>query len=127
MRQGWVLLDVRPPTEVAKVAIDGAVAVPLFVDDPSWAPPSLVKKAAVAAMGGVWLGGGHMVPNDDFLPAVSAAVPRDARVVVGCQKGLRSLAAAEQLSNAGYTTLAWLNGGFDAAAPGDLPAPRDLR
>ena len=127
MRQGWVLLDVRPPTEVAKVSIKGAVTVPLFVEDPSWTLPSLVKKAAVLGMGGWWLGGGHMVPNAAFLSEVSASVPRDARVIVGCQKGLRSLAAAEQLSNAGYTTLAWLNGGFDAAALGDLPAPRDLR
>ena len=41
----------------------------------------------------------------------------------------RSLAAAEQLSKAGYGQLAWINGGFDAAQPSDLPvkgAP-DLR
>lgn len=41
----------------------------------------------------------------------------------------RSLAAAEQLSKAGFGQLAWINGGFDAAAPSDLPVKdaADLR
>lgn len=41
----------------------------------------------------------------------------------------RSLAAAEQLSKAGFGQLAWINGGFDAAQPTDLPVKgaEDLR
>ena len=30
MKEGWVLLDVRPEEEIEKVAIEGAVTVPLF-------------------------------------------------------------------------------------------------
>lgn len=52
-------------------------------------------------------------------------VPLDANVVVGCQRGLRSLAACEQLSRAGYGRLAWVNGGFDTAVEGDLPTQPD--
>lgn len=36
-----------------------------------------------------------MLPS--LLPYSQAKVPKDAQVVVACQKGLRSLAAAEQL------------------------------
>ena len=32
----------------------------------------------------------------------------------------RSLSAAEQLSRAGYTSLAWINGGLDTAQKGDF-------
>ena len=41
----------------------------------------------------------------------------------------RSLAAAEQLHRAGYSTLAWINGGLDASRKGDLPTvgDKDLR
>jgi rhodanese-related sulfurtransferase len=46
---------------------------------------------------------------------VQAQVPKDARVIVGCQKGLRSLAACEQVVRSGYSTIAWINGGFDTA------------
>ncbi len=51
------------------------------------------------------------------------------QVIVSCQKGLRSLAAAEQLSRAGYGTLAWINGGLDTAGADSLPTVdgKDLR
>ena len=41
----------------------------------------------------------------------------------------RSLSAAEQLSKAGYGTLAWVNGGLDTAKKPDLPVKNadDLR
>ncbi|GBF97284.1 hypothetical protein Rsub_09975 [Raphidocelis subcapitata] len=127
MKEGWVLLDVRPPTEVEKVSIDGAVAVPLFVPETRSDLASLLKRASTWGTGGWWLGGTHMNPNPDFMEEVLERVPLDARVIVGCQRGLRSLAACEQLSRAGYGTLAWVNGGFDTAETGDLPTLPDGR
>jgi rhodanese-related sulfurtransferase len=70
MKAGWVLLDVRPPNEVEKVPIAGAVAVPLFVADPANDPGTLLKKAATFGTGGWWLGGSHMIPNQNFLQEV---------------------------------------------------------
>ena len=52
-------------------------------------------------------------------------IPKDAKIIVACQKGLRSLAAAEQLSRAGYMDLAWVNGGLDNSTPGDVPTRDD--
>jgi rhodanese-related sulfurtransferase len=120
MSQGWVLLDVRPPGETEKVSLLDAVNVPLFVEDPETSFGSLMKKAAAVSTGGWWLGGTHMVPNDQFLAKVQAEIPKDKGIIIGCQKGLRSLAAAEQLSRAGYAKVAWINGGLDTARPGDL-------
>ncbi|GKD14827.1 rhodanese-like domain-containing protein 11, chloroplastic, partial [Tanacetum coccineum] len=37
------------------------------------------------------------------------------KITVACQKGLRSLAACEQLYNAGYRNLFWVRGGLEAA------------
>lgn len=93
---------------------------PLYVPEAFDSLPNLMKHAAWFGMGGWWLGGVHMKPNPDFMSAVQAAVPKDAKVIVACQKGLRSLAAAEQLARAGYGELAWINGGLDTAARGDL-------
>lgn len=141
--------------------------------------PVWALQATAFGMGGWWLGGGHMVPNSNFMAEVQvrptlllwtlricsklqggmpdprsrerctwgratdrpfllqAKIPRDAKVVVACQKGLRSLAAAEQLGRAGYASLAWVNGGLDTtkargschAVPGALrpPAPAHWR
>lgn len=40
---------------------------------------------------------------------------------IGLCEARSSLAAAEQLSRAGYGTLAWINGGLDTAKKTDLP------
>jgi rhodanese-related sulfurtransferase len=177
MREGWLLLDVRPPGQTARVRVTGAVAVPLFVEDASPDLAGVLRRASALAMGGWWLGGTHMAANPRFMAQVLEAVPTDARVIVACQKGLRcaesgrrrphraparslppcppggcppnahtaagadgalspsppppplrrSLAAAEQLSRAGYARLGWINGGFDCAKAGDGLATEDGR
>lgn len=126
---GWTILDVRPPSETRKVHVADAVEVPLFVPDTSLDPSSLLKQMSAFGLGGWWLGGTHMKPNTSFLPDVQAKIPKDAKVIVACQKGLRSLAAAEQLSRAGYTDLAWINGGLDNSRPEDVPTRdgKDIR
>ena len=118
--EGWYLVDVRPPSEVERAAVKGAVRAPLYVPESFDSLPNRMKHASWFGMGGWWLGGVHMKPNPDFMRAVRSSVPDDAKIVVACQKGLRSLAAAEQLARAGYGELAWINGGLDTAAKGDL-------
>lgn len=84
--EGWVLLDVRPPGEVGKVGIQGAVNVPLFVEDPSNSVSSLIKKAATIGTGGWWLGGTHMIPYTNFLAEVGSVCEQGccgARVLCG--------------------------------------------
>lgn len=129
VQDGWTLLDVRPPNEISKVGLKDAVAVPLFVVDEDLSPGGLLKQATAFGMGGWWLGGAHMKPNQTFMGEVQAKIPKDAKIVVGCQKGLRSLAACEALSRAGYGTIAWINGGFDTAKGGEFPTDneKDIR
>jgi len=121
-KEGWIILDVRPPAEVSRAGVGGAVAVPVYVEEGWEGLGAYLKHASWFGMGGWWLGGSHMKPNDAFLVDVLAAIPLASapRIVVACQKGLRSLAAAEQLARAGYADLAWVTGGLDSAAPGDL-------
>lgn len=121
LRDDWVLLDVRPPNEVARARIRGALNVPLYIPDDDSSLGGLSKKAAAYLMGGWWLGGPLLKPNAEFISEVLSSVPKDAKVIVGCQRGLRSLAACEALSNAGYSQLAWVNGGFDTAETGEIP------
>jgi len=129
IKEGWTVLDVRPPSEIKTAAINDAVEVPLFIADESLNPGSLLKQMSAFGMGGWWLGGTHMEPNKNFMREVQQKIPKDAKLVVTCQKGLRSLAACEQLSKAGYQTLAWINGGLDTAKPGEMPSKgdKDLR
>jgi rhodanese-related sulfurtransferase len=79
-RLGYVYVDVRSVPEFEAGHPRGALNVPL-----------------------AHAGAGGMTPNPDFLPVMTAHFPLDAKIVVGCAAGKRSLAAAEQLIAAGFT------------------------
>ena len=74
LEDGWTVLDVRPPSETKKVHVKDAVEVPLFVPDTSMDPSSLLKQMSAFGMGGWWLGGTHMKPNEAFLADVQSKV-----------------------------------------------------
>jgi len=78
-----------------------------------------------------------MAPNPEFLEVVQANYPRDAKLVVGCKAGGRSLRAAAMLTSAGYTNVIDQRAGFDGArnnfgalvepgwAPAGLPVEKE--
>ncbi|KAL2642761.1 hypothetical protein R1flu_010348 [Riccia fluitans] len=117
---GYTLLDVRPSSEHNKAYVKTSVWIPIFDVNKSMDPGTVLSKFSNFTMGGWWSGSPLMKYNERFMPDVVAKIPKSANVIVACQKGLRSLAACEQLYKAGYRNLFWLNGGFDAAQEGDL-------
>jgi hypothetical protein len=58
--------------------------VPIFVEEESNDIQSLMKKSSAFGMGGWWLGGSHMKPNDNFLRDLGKKVPKDANVSTPC-------------------------------------------
>jgi rhodanese-related sulfurtransferase len=59
--------------------------------------------------------GGGMSPNPDFLSVMTAKFAKDAKIVVGCKAGGRSLKAAQTLLGAGFTNVIDQRAGFDGA------------
>jgi rhodanese-related sulfurtransferase len=59
--------------------------------------------------------GGPAQANADFTAIVRRHVDPARRLFVGCQSGVRSQRAAEQLAAAGYTNLTNVRGGFGGA------------
>ncbi|KAI5082168.1 hypothetical protein GOP47_0001911 [Adiantum capillus-veneris] len=114
------ILDVRPSTERNKAWVKESIWIPLFDVDNGLGPETILKKFSNFTMGGWWSGAPLMKFNNQFLPQATEKISLDSKVIVLCQKGLRSLAACEQLYNAGYRNLFWLEGGLDAAKEGDL-------
>lgn len=123
VNDGWIVLDVRPAEELNKAPLQNSLEIPLFIADESSSISTLIKKSTAFGMGGWWLGGTHMIPNPEFLAAVQASIPdkENAKIIVVCQKGLRSLSACEQLARVGYQNLAWINGGLDTGTAGTIP------
>lgn len=85
-----VYIDVRTEREFSAGHPQGAVNIPIAFPDP--------------ARG--------MVVNQDFVGVVEAHFPKDKKIIVGCQAGPRSDAAARVLLDAGYQDVASMQGGF---------------
>ncbi|AUX20041.1 rhodanese-like domain-containing protein [Sorangium cellulosum] len=88
--EGYLYLDVRSEPEYAAGHPSGAHNVPLL-----------------------HAGAGGMTPNPDFLAVVTALYPKDAKIVVGCRSGQRSMRAAEAMVSAGYTAVVDQRAGFE--------------
>ena len=88
--EGYVYLDVRSEPEYAAGHPAGAQNVPIMHAGP-----------------------GGMTPNPEFLEVVQAAYPKDAKIVVGCKSGQRSMRAAEAMAAAGYTGVIDQRAGFE--------------
>jgi rhodanese-related sulfurtransferase len=87
---GAVYIDVRTVREFQSGHPGGAVNIPVAFADP--------------ARG--------MVMNPDFVKVVEGNFPKDKKIVVGCQAGPRSNAAAGLLQQAGYQNVSNMVGGF---------------
>lgn len=85
-----VYIDVRTEGEFAKGHPQGAVNIPVAFPDP--------------ARG--------MTVNSEFVKVVEANFPREKKIIVGCQAGPRSTAAANMLQQAGFQDVSNLLGGF---------------
>jgi rhodanese-related sulfurtransferase len=85
-----VYIDVRTEREFAIGHPRGAVNIPVAFPDP--------------ARG--------MMVNKDFVKVVEANFPHQKQIIVGCQAGPRSNAAAGMLQQAGFQDVANMLGGF---------------
>lgn len=87
--EGYTYLDVRTPEEFQQGHPKGALLIPAFFRGP-----------------------GGFEPNPDFLSMAQKHLPKDQRLVVGCQSGGRSARACEMLQSVGYANVLNVAGGF---------------
>jgi rhodanese-related sulfurtransferase len=92
----WIYLDVRTVEEYEPGHVPGAYNVPIG-----------------------FRGAQGLEPNPEFVALVQRHFTADTRLVVGCAAGIRSARACELLSNAGFTRLANMDGGFSGRSGPD--------
>ncbi|KAG8652626.1 hypothetical protein MANES_06G111900v8 [Manihot esculenta] len=109
------LLDVRPSVERKKAWVKGSTWIPIFEVDDRFEMGTISRKVTNFMMGGWWSGVPTLSYDNQFIPKVEEKCPKDADLIVACQRGLRSLAACELLYNAGYRNLFWVQGGLETS------------
>jgi rhodanese-related sulfurtransferase len=100
---GYAYVDVRTVEEFDAGHVPGAKNIPVLELGPS----------------------GRMQFNPRFVEVVEANFAKDSNLIIGCQKGARSLRAAQILLEAGYAKAVDMRGGFggEADAFGRLTFP----
>jgi len=86
-----IYIDVRTPQEFEAGHPRGAVNIPVALPNPAM---------------------GRMVMNENFVRVMEGHFPKEKTVIVGCQAGPRSNAAAGLLEQAGYQDVSNVIGGF---------------
>lgn len=92
--EGYTYVDVRSVPEFEAGHPAGAVNVPLLHRDPQT---------------------GQMLPNREFLQVMQANFAPDAKLLIGCQVGGRSVQASQLLEGSGYTNVSNVLGGYGGA------------
>lgn len=92
-QDGYTYVDVRSTREFEAGHPAGAVNVPLLEHDDS----------------------GQMTPNPDFVRVMKATFEPGARLLLGCQAGMRSMKAAQMLETFGFTDVTNVKGGWGGA------------
>jgi rhodanese-related sulfurtransferase len=90
-QDGATYIDVRSGREYESGHPQGSVNVPLVDYDEDTGQPA---------------------QNPDFLRVIEANFPRDAKLLIGCQVGGRSMRAAQMLASFGFTGIVNVRGGY---------------
>ncbi|PPD96231.1 hypothetical protein GOBAR_DD06727 [Gossypium barbadense] len=125
------LLDVRPSSEREKAWVKGSTWVPIFEVDNKFDVGTLSRKATNFVMGGWWSGVPTLSYDSQFLSKVEEKFPKDAELIVTCQKGLRAgvISLRHVLTSPRLVSycvmlatknLFWVQGGLEAAEEEDL-------
>ena len=94
-KDGYAYVDVRSIPEFEAGHPEGAYNIPLLHKGPQ-----------------------GMTPNPDFLDVMERIFAKDAKLVIGCKAGGRSLRAATLLISSGFTNVVDQRAGFEGA-PGE--------
>ncbi|XP_027348969.1 rhodanese-like domain-containing protein 9, chloroplastic [Abrus precatorius] len=115
---GYVVLDVRDKTQFERAHIKSCYHVPLFIENKDNDPGTIVKRTLHNNFSGLFFGLPFTKPNPDFVQSVKNQFSPESKLLVVCQEGLRSAAAADKLEEAGFSNVACITSGLQTAKPG---------
>ncbi|GAQ79392.1 hypothetical protein KFL_000290420 [Klebsormidium nitens] len=126
--EGYKVIDVRDEKQYEKAHIKNSEHVPLFVENTAMDPSTLVLRLLHNNYVGLLYGNAFTKPNPDFNSKISQ-YPKDQKLLLVCQEGLRSGQAADDLEDKGWAEVAFIAKGLNDIKPGvvEKAGPRELK
>ncbi|XP_068643068.1 rhodanese-like domain-containing protein 9, chloroplastic [Aristolochia californica] len=116
--EGYVVLDVRDKRQFERARIKSCYHVPLFIENQDNDIGTIVKRTVHNNFSGLFFGILFTKQNPDFVKSVKEKFPLDSKLLVVCQEGLRSTAAATKLEESGFQNISCVTSGLQSVKPG---------
>lgn len=116
--EGYAVLDVRDKTQFERAHIKSCSHVPLFIENNDNDFGTIIKRTVHNNFSGLFFGLSFTKPNPDFVRSVKDQFSADSKLLLVCQEGLRSTAAANKLDEAGFQNIACVTSGLQSVKPG---------
>ncbi|KAJ1257722.1 hypothetical protein BS78_10G018300 [Paspalum vaginatum] len=116
--EGYTVLDIRDRTQRERAHIKSSTHVPLFIENQDNDIGTIVKRQLHNNFAGLFFGLPFTKLNPDFAKTVKDKFSPESKLLVVCQEGLRSAAAADALEREGFQNIACITSGLQTVKPG---------
>ncbi|KAK1629994.1 hypothetical protein QYE76_004309 [Lolium multiflorum] len=116
--EGYAVLDIRDRRQYERAHVRGSAHVPLYIENEDNDIGTIIKRQAHNNFAGLFYGLAFTKPNQEFTKMVKSKFSPQSKLLVVCQEGLRSTAAAEALEREGFQNLACIMSGLQTLKPG---------
>ncbi|XP_057783469.1 rhodanese-like domain-containing protein 9, chloroplastic isoform X2 [Salvia miltiorrhiza] len=120
--EGYAVVDVRDKTQFERAHIKDCYHVPLFIQNNDNDLGTIIKRTVHNNFSGLFFGLPFTKPNPEFVQSVKSQFSSESKLLLVCQEGLRSTAAANKLEEAGYQNIACITSGLQSVKPGTFDA-----
>ncbi|KAI4963423.1 hypothetical protein ZWY2020_014124 [Hordeum vulgare] len=116
--EGYTVLDVRDRRQYERAHVRASAHVPLYIENEDNDIGTIIKRQAHNNFAGLFYGLSFTKLNRDFTKTVRSKFSPESKLLVVCQEGLRSTAAADALEREGFQNLACITSGLQTLKPG---------
>ncbi|ONH95482.1 hypothetical protein PRUPE_7G073600 [Prunus persica] len=114
---GYTVVDVRDKSQFERAHIKSCHHVPLFIANEDNDPGTIIKRTLHNNFSGLFYGLPFTKPNPEFVQSVKSQFSPQSKLLLVCQEGLRSTAAANKLEQAGFENIACMTSGLQSVKP----------
>ncbi|GLT37171.1 hypothetical protein SLA2020_115050 [Shorea laevis] len=116
--EGYAIVDVRDKSQFERAHIKSCYHVPLFIENQDNDLGTVIKRTVHNNFSGLLFGLPFTKLNPNFLQSVRSQFSPESKLLIVCQEGLRSAAAAKELEEAGFQNIACITSGLQSVTPG---------
>ncbi|XP_044499384.1 rhodanese-like domain-containing protein 9, chloroplastic isoform X1 [Mangifera indica] len=118
VEEGYTVVDVRDKSQFDRAHIKSCYHMPLFIENKDNDIGTVIKRTVHNNFSGLFFGLPFTKENPEFVQSLKSQFSSESKLLLVCQEGLRSAAAANKLERAGFQNIACITSGLQAVKPG---------